>query len=767
MAGSVFIPLVSVFDPKGINQAKTAMASLAASMKNLKSAAAGAAIALSSVGVTNFVKESVTAARDLERNTVGLSRVFDGLTPNMMKYVEGADAIGLSQVEASKAVTFLGTVLKSSGFEMGFVGEETKKLTGLAADLSATYGYDLSEALSGMTALFRGEYDPIEKFGVAMKQSEVNALVAARGMGKLTGATLRQAQAQARLDLLYARSADAQGAYAAQAGSLYVVQTQLRAAFEDTKAALGASLTGPLASFLGNFTPLMDKLQVTLTPLFENMGKVLEGLGPVIAAKIDNFLALVDAINPLITVLTDLIVPLLIPLANIFGVLTQIITPFIPLITFLAQVIKAVLLPIVTMLNLVFMIGIKTIGKLVEGFTLLGQSIPGLGGFFKDASKNLEDWIGTFDELNGLMSTNSNTYNELLEQYSKSNLGTNPVDVVAKSVDKSRVAIQKASEQLNAFVENAVNIQKSIMSSASITSVLDSNSNEIVQSIVYLNGKFKVVAFGASKSATDIAGAFKANLMKIKTFYKNLQSLSAAGLDDSLIADITSAGPDAGNATAEAILASGKTGITSLNKTATSIKKIAGDIGVLGAKAMKNAGTKVGNGLLDGFLAEQDKLVAAAAALGDAIGNAMGTSASARLKQIVMEAGKAGFKLTDAEKLALDPNYKPKKYVKPAAILPTNADMNMPSFISSYNAGIPGAGLEGAYKLMESENIVNPFNSSTDAKAYANFAKTQTQANQYNISINVAPGASGAQIGQAMVNAIQEYERVKGKVFSK
>jgi hypothetical protein len=442
--------------------------------------------------------------------------------------------------------------------------------------------------------------------------------------------------------------------------------------------------------------------------------------------------------------------------------LTQIITPFIPLITFLAQVIKAVLLPVVTMLNFVFMIAIKTISKLVEGLTMLAGSIPGLGDFFKDASKNLQDWIDDFDELNGFMATNSDTYNELLNQYSKTGLAVNPVDGVAAAAKETTKSVQKSLEKINEFVESAISIQKSIISSANITSVLDSNSNEIVQSIVYLDGKFKTVAFGASKSATDIAGAFKANLDKIKTFYGNLQTLSKAGLDSSLIADITSAGPDAGNATAEAIIASGKEGVTSLNKTAKGIKKIAGDIGVLGAKAMKSAGAKVGNGLLDGFIAQQDKLVAAAAKLGDAIGNAIGISASARLKQIVTEAGNAGFKLTNEEKLALDPSYKPKpKYVKPADKLPSVANMSIPSFVSTYKAGVPGAGLEGAYKLMESEDIANPFNPNT--VGYSTFQQNQAKANEYNISINVAPGASGAQIGQAMVNAIQEYERAKGK----
>jgi hypothetical protein len=666
----------------------------------------------------------------------------------------------LSQVEASKASTFLGSVLKQSGFEMSVVASETENLVGLAADLSATYGYDLSEALTGMTALFRGEYDPIEKFGVAMKQSEVNALLAARGQAKLTGATLRQAQAQARLDILYSRSQDAQGAYAQQSGSLFVVQTQLKAAFDNLKATLGASMTSPLATFLSNFVPLMDKLGTTLLPLFESMGTILEKLGPVLANKAETVLLLVDAINPLITVLTDLVTPLLIPLAGIFGLLSKVITPFIPLITFLAQVIGAVLMPVVTMLNLVFMIAIKTIEKLFEGLSMLGGVIPGLGGFFKDAGKELTSFTNDFDKLNDLMAGTTVTSNDLTKTLSKK-ITSNPIDGVTKATEKASKAIQNASDKLNQFIEDAVNIQKSIMGSANITSILDNTSNDIVQSIIYLDGKFKVVASGASKTATDIAGAFKANLDKIKKFYTNLQTLTKANLDESLIQQLISAGPDAGNATAEAIIASGKTGIKSLNKTATGIKKIAGDIGVLGAKAMKNAGTKVGNGLLDGFLAEQDKLIAAAAALGDAIGNAMGTSASARLKQLVLEAGQAGFKLTDKEKQALDPNYKPKNYVMPADKLPSVADMNMPSFVSSYSAGVPGAGLEGAYKLMESENITNPFARNT--VGFTNFAKNQQTANAYNISINVAPGASGAQIGDALVKSIQEYERVKGK----
>jgi hypothetical protein len=760
MAGSIFIPLVSVFDAKGISQAKSGMASLAASVKNLKGAAAGAAVAMGSVGISKFVKESVTAARDLERNLVGLGNVFGDLAPRMERYGKGAKAIGLSQVEASKASTFLGSVLKQSGFEMETVAGETENLVGLAADLSATYGYDLSEALTGMTALFRGEYDPIEKFGVAMKQSEVNALLAARGQDKLADAALRNAQAQARLDILYSRSQDAQGAYAQQSGSLFVVQTQLKAAFDNLKASLGASLTGPLASFLSNFIPLIDKLGVTLTPLFENLGTILEDLGPTLAAKAENFLVMADAINPLITVLTELISPLLHPLGEVFKMITSVIEPFIPLISFLAKVIGAVLMPAVTFITFVFKLMSWTVGQLIDTFVRLISWIPGLGGLFRDAGENLDSFTNDFKNLNEMMGGSTVFYDKMVGKYSKK-IDGNPIDNLTGNIEELGNETDKASGKLSQFLEDALAIQKAIIQSANITGLLTDNSKEIVKSVIYLDGKFKLVAFSAAKGANDLVGSFKDKLNKIKTFYKNLQALTKAGLDPMLVEQIVSAGPEAGDATAKAILESGKEGIAGLNKTAKSLKKVAGDIGYLGATAMRDAGSKLGNGLIDGLYAQQAKMEAAAASLGTTIGETLAAAATAKLKTVIAEAGDAGFLLTEEEKRAIDPNYKAEKYVPPPK--PKLKGNALPTFVSSFKAGTPGAGIEGQYKLMESENIINPFDSKTNSKGYRLFHANQQKANQYNISINVAPGASGAQIGQAMVNAIQEYERAKGK----
>jgi hypothetical protein len=179
---------------------------------------------------------------------------------------------------------------------------------------------------------------------------------------------------------------------------------------------------------------------------------------------------------------------------------------------------------------------------------------------------------------------------------------------------------------------------------------------------------------------------------------------------------------------------------------------------------MEKAGGKLGNGLIDGLYAQQDKMIADAAALGSQVGDALATAASEKLKTVIAEAGAAGFLLTEAEKRKIDPNYNPEK----PKILPKKgrpmigaAPISVPRFISSFSAGMAGAGLEGGFKLMESEDIANPFARNT--AAFSNFKTAQQTANDYNISINVAPGASGSQVGNALVSAIQEYERAKGK----
>ncbi len=199
-------------------------------------------------GAQNAGKATSTLEKGVKRLGGALAATFGA--QQLLKFAKNA----------AKASTFIGSVLKQSGFAMGDVAVETQKLISLAQDLSTLYGYDVQEALLGMTALFRGEYDPIEKFGVAMKQSEINSELAARGLDKLEGSARRNAEQTIRLELLYQRAADASGAFRAQSGNLYVEQKKLQAAFENMQATVGTQLLPAMGGLVAVLKPLVDEL---------------------------------------------------------------------------------------------------------------------------------------------------------------------------------------------------------------------------------------------------------------------------------------------------------------------------------------------------------------------------------------------------------------------------------------------------------------------------------------------------------------------------
>jgi hypothetical protein len=279
---NMFLNVVSTFKGDGITSATRQLNAFGRQTSSFGSVLGKAATALASFGLAakgiQFGRQSIEQARDLERNLYALDTIFGSLAPGMREFAKNAEDIGLSQSKAAKASTFIGSVLKQSGFEMSAVAEETENLVRLGTDLAALYGYDVQEALLGMTALFRGEYDPIEKFGVAMKQSEINSELAARGQDKLQGAARRNAEQTVRLELLYQRAADAMGAFEGQSGSLYTEQKKLGATFENMQAQIGTALLPTVVDLNEQLRLMLVEATPGLISLFEFFGQVLEGL---------------------------------------------------------------------------------------------------------------------------------------------------------------------------------------------------------------------------------------------------------------------------------------------------------------------------------------------------------------------------------------------------------------------------------------------------------------------------------------------------------
>jgi hypothetical protein len=185
---NILIPFVSIFRSAGLKQAQSALGGLNKQYDNLGKtigAAVGAMAGFSALqSAQQFITQSVESTQRFERNLLALNQVFEDAAPSLVNFTKEVQNYGLSQSQAAQASVFLGSVLKQYGFNVNQANAQTQNLVVLAQDLATTFGYDVQEALLAITALFRGEYDPIEKFGVAMKQNEINAVRAARGLGR-------------------------------------------------------------------------------------------------------------------------------------------------------------------------------------------------------------------------------------------------------------------------------------------------------------------------------------------------------------------------------------------------------------------------------------------------------------------------------------------------------------------------------------------------------------------------------------------------------
>lgn len=267
---------------KGIDEAVKDVQKLGKNIQSLSGAAVKAAAAFVAFKgarqLGEFAKESVTQAQGLERGLAALGTIFGEQSDEMLEFAKNASEIGLSMTEAAKASTFLGSVLKQSGFDIETTAQLTQRLVRLANDLAITYQYDVQEALLAMTALFRGEYDPIEKFGVAMKQNEIESVKAARGLDKLTGRAEIFADQQIRLELLFQRATDAEGAYTRQSETLFVRQQQLAAVFKNVQATVGLALTPSLEKLTYAMIPVVESLTPVLIQLFNTLIPVVEKL---------------------------------------------------------------------------------------------------------------------------------------------------------------------------------------------------------------------------------------------------------------------------------------------------------------------------------------------------------------------------------------------------------------------------------------------------------------------------------------------------------
>ncbi len=631
----MFLNIVSTFKNDGIKQATSQLGAFGSAAGGLGSTLGKVGATLAGFGIASkavkFTSESIDSARDLERNMYSLNTVFDGFAPTMEKFTKGAYEIGLSQKDAAKASVFLGSVLKQSGFSMADTTKETQKLVTLGVDLAATYGYDVQEALLGMTALFRGEYDPIEKFGVAMKQSEINAELAARKLNHLTGAARRNQEQIIRMELLYERAADAMGAFTGQSGNLFVEQMKLQAQFENMQASIGTQLLPVMVGLTEALLPLIDFMGPKLAEAINQSIPILQGF----IAEIKNISDATTFTGGTIKVLLDVFGGLFSFIAQNFGVLlafTALIgaaTAAVNLYTIavnFAWTASTRLFGAITILGTAFIIGANAASNLMtelEKNKAAAESlnpelnatayevefIGGKMGFLAGATSNatkearaLRDellilqasFVGSGTVYGGGKGLRHTMRDEIKKKGAADAKASASVASAAGAAQKAAAeqaarellaAQQQAARELAAAQEAAARaeearLQKRSDAYESFADAVKSTFGGIKESILE---SFSLPDLG--NSVNSITRNIKKLLEKTKDFARNITSLSQQGLTNDLLQQVIAAGPMQGGKLAQALAGAGGGFIGELNQAYGEFGGIASDIANVGTTA--------------------------------------------------------------------------------------------------------------------------------------------------------------------------------------
>ena len=209
--------------------------------QGLAGAAVPAAAALAAVGL--FATGASKAASDVEQSFGALESVFGDQADAAKRMSESAaTSVGLASADYAQMAATLASQLRNMGVAEEDLLPMTERLIAQGSDMAATFGGPTSDAVAAISSLLRGERDPIERYGVSIKDATIQAELAAAGLDNLTGEAKTAASTQATLALLTDQTANAQGAFAREADTAAGASARANAQWTNAQAAIGEVL---------------------------------------------------------------------------------------------------------------------------------------------------------------------------------------------------------------------------------------------------------------------------------------------------------------------------------------------------------------------------------------------------------------------------------------------------------------------------------------------------------------------------------------------
>lgn len=227
--------------------------SIAKSFSNIGGMIVGG-VAAAAGAAAGLLISSIGPASDLGESMNAVNKVFGEGSYQILEYGKtAAYTVGLSNKEFNSLATVTGAFLQNVGFNANTAGTETIKLTKRAADMASVFNTDVSQALGAIQSGLKGEFNPLEQFGVKLNAAAIEAKALEMGLADSKKELTDSHKAAAALELIYAQTAKTEGDFIDTSDGLANSKRTLAGVFENVKAQLGSSLLPALENVLGIF----------------------------------------------------------------------------------------------------------------------------------------------------------------------------------------------------------------------------------------------------------------------------------------------------------------------------------------------------------------------------------------------------------------------------------------------------------------------------------------------------------------------------------
>lgn len=307
--------------------------------------------ALAAVGVGNFLRDSITAASDLNESLNAVSVSYGEATSGIVALGEtAANRLGLSTNQFNAIATqfsgFASNIAGEGGDVVGFIDE----LTTRGADFASVFNLDVDEALALFQSGLAGETEPLRKFGLDLSAATVEAFAYANGIGE-AGKPLTEAQKQqARYGALLEQTAKVQGDFTNTSDSLANAQRILNANMENVQATVGGPLLNAFASLTTALIPVVNELGPVLVGVMEQLSPVIADLAGQLPGLLTALFPLIPVLGQLAIIFVQLVAQLLPVFVNLFTALLPIITELVPVLASFISDALSVLVPVIIIL---------------------------------------------------------------------------------------------------------------------------------------------------------------------------------------------------------------------------------------------------------------------------------------------------------------------------------------------------------------------------------------------------------------------------------